>query len=111
MITVFVMSTCPDCTRIEAQIKDNPNYHIVDIGAHVRNLKAFLQLRDNDPTFSAARQMGFVGIPCFVLEDGPVTLSSLEAGGGATPPPSPPAAQSAPRQTPHATLTALAADA
>ena len=85
MITVFVMSTCPDCTRIEAQIKDNPNYHIVDIGAHVRNLKAFLQLRDNDPTLSAARQMGFVGIPCFVLEDGTVTLSSLEAGVGAKP--------------------------
>ena len=85
MVTVFVMSTCPDCTRIEAQIKDNPNYNVIDIGAHVRNLKAFLQLRDNNPTFAAARHMGFVGIPCFVLEDGTVTLSSLEAGIGAKP--------------------------
>ena len=74
------MSTCPDCKRIENQIKDNPNYNVIDIGAHVRNLKAFLQLRDNNPTLAAARQMGFVGIPCFVLEDGTVTLSSLEAG-------------------------------
>ena len=80
MITVFVMNTCPDCTRIEAQIQGNPNYHVIDIGAHVRNLKAFLQLRDTNPTFAAARQMGFVGIPCFVLEDGSVTLSPMEAG-------------------------------
>ena len=85
MTTVFVMSTCPDCKRIENQIKDNPNYNVIDIGAHVRNLKAFLQLRDNNPTLTAARQMGFVGIPCFVLEDGTVTLSSLEAGIGAKP--------------------------
>ena len=85
MVTVFVMHTCPDCTRIEAQIKDNPNYNVIDIGAHVRNLKAFLQLRDNNPTFAAAREMGFVGIPCFVLEDGTVTRSSLEAGIGAKP--------------------------
>lgn len=85
MTTVFVMSTCPDCKRIENQIKDNPNYNVIDIGAHVRNLKAFLQLRDNNPTLAAARQMGFVGIPCFVLEDGTMTLSSLEAGIGAKP--------------------------
>ena len=85
MTTVFVMSTCPDCKRIENQIKDNPNYNVIDIGAHVRNLTAFLQLRDNNPTLAAARQMGFVGIPCFVLEDGTVTLSSLEAGIGAKP--------------------------
>lgn len=85
MTTVFVMSTCPDCKRIENQIKDNPNYNVIDIGAHVRNLKAFLQLRDNNPTLAAAREMGFVGIPCFVLEDGTVTLSSLEAGIGAKP--------------------------
>lgn len=82
MITVFVMNTCPDCTRIEAQIQGNPNYHVIDIGAHVRNLKAFLQLRDTNPTFAAARRMGFVGIPCFVLEDGSVTLSPMEAGIG-----------------------------
>ena len=85
MTTVFVMSTCPDCKRIENQIKDNPNYNVIDIGAHVRNLQAFLQLRDNNPTLAAARQMGFVGIPCFVLENGTVTLSTLEAGIGAKP--------------------------
>ena len=85
MVTVLVMQTCPDCTRIDAQKKENPNAHVIDTGANVRNLKAFLQLRDNNPTFAAARQMGFVGIPCFVLEDGTVTLSSLEAGIGAQP--------------------------
>ena len=80
MIKVFVMPTCPDCTKVIAQVKDNPDYVIIDIGAHVRNLKEFLYLRDNDPVFDAAKSYGFAGIPCFVLEDGTVTLSSLEAG-------------------------------
>ena len=80
MIKVYVMPTCPDCTKVMAQVKDNPEYLIIDIGAHVRNLKEFLYLRDNDPVFDAAKRYGFAGIPCFVLDDGTVTLSSLEAG-------------------------------
>lgn len=80
MIKIYVMPTCPDCTKVMAQVKDNSEYLIIDIGAHVRNLKEFLYLRDNDPVFEAARRYGFAGIPCFVLEDGTVTLSSLEAG-------------------------------
>ena len=58
MIKVFVMPTCPDCTKVIAQVKDNPEYVIIDIGAHVRNLKEFLYLRDNDPVFDAAKSYG-----------------------------------------------------
>ena len=83
MIKAFVMPTCPDCTKVIERVKDNPEYLIIDIGAHVRNLKEFLFLRDNDPVFDAAKRYGFAGIPCFVLDDGTVTLSSLEAGIGA----------------------------
>ena len=56
MIKVYVMPTCPDCTKVMAQVKDNPEYLIIDIGAHVRNLKEFLYLRDNDPVFDAAKR-------------------------------------------------------
>ena len=80
MIKIYVMPTCPDCTKVMAQVKDNPEYLIIDIGAHVRNLKEFLYLRDNDPVFEAARRYGFAGIPWFVLEEGKVKMSSLEAG-------------------------------
>lgn len=41
------MDTCPDCTYVEEQIKDDSRYEIIDIGRHVRNLKEFLKLRDS----------------------------------------------------------------
>lgn len=74
------METCPDCTYVEKQVKDNGNYEIIDIGKHVRNLKAFLKLRDSNPVFDNAKKNGAAGIPCFVLEDGTVTLVPEEAG-------------------------------
>ena len=75
MIRIYGMSTCPDCTYVEKQIEGNGNYEVIDIGQHVRNLKEFLRLRDTDPAFAAVRRVGTVGIPCFVLDDGSVTLS------------------------------------
>lgn len=80
MIRIYGMHTCPDCACIEEQVRDNDGYEIIDIGEHVRNLKAFLRLRDSSPVFDEARRNGSIGIPCFVLEDGRVTLSPEEAG-------------------------------
>ena len=80
MIRIYGMHTCPDCACIEEQVRDNDGYEIIDIGEHVRNLKAFLRLRDSSPVFDEARRNGSIGIPCFVLEDGKVTLSPEEAG-------------------------------
>jgi glutaredoxin-related protein/predicted GNAT family acetyltransferase len=72
---VFVMATCPDCTQVKAQLADNPNYELIDIGEHVKNLKQFLALRDNNPAFDEAKAKGYIGIPCFLLEDGTVKFS------------------------------------
>ena len=80
MIRIYGMHTCPDCACIEEQVRDNDGYRIIDIGEHVRNLKAFLRLRDSSPVFDEALRNGSIGIPCFVLEDGRVTLSPEEAG-------------------------------
>ena len=80
MIKIYGMSTCPDCTFVEEQIKGDNRYEIIDIGLHVKNLKAFLKLRDHHPAFDEARRNGSVGIPCFVLEDGTVTLTPEDAG-------------------------------
>lgn len=68
------MQTCPDCHNVIEIAKDNPEYQIIDIGAHVRNLKEFLKLRDTTTAFDAAKRYGAIGLPCFVLEDGTVTL-------------------------------------
>lgn len=75
MTKVFVMETCPDCTQVKAQLANNPAYEIIDIGEHVRNLKQFLAIRDNNPAFDEVKAQGYVGVPCFVLEDGTVKFS------------------------------------
>ena len=44
MIKMYVMQTCPDCEYVEKQVEGNPNFKVIDIGKHVRNLKEFLKL-------------------------------------------------------------------
>lgn len=80
MIKIYGMSTCPTCAYVKEQAKGNDKYEVINIEDHVRNLKAFLKLRDNNPAFEETRKNGSVGIPCFVLEDGTVTLVPEEAG-------------------------------
>lgn len=80
MIKIYGMDTCPDCTYVEEQIKGNCRYEIIDIGRHVKDLKDFLKIRDNNPVFDSAKKTGAVGIPCFILEDGTITLTPEEAG-------------------------------
>ena len=80
MIKIYGMETCSDCTYVEEQVKGNNQYEVIDIGQHVRDLKAFLRLRDHHPAFNEAKSVGAVGIPCFILEDGTVTLNPEDAG-------------------------------
>ena len=77
---MYVMHTCPDCEYVERQVVGDPRFEVIDIGAHVHNLKQFLDLRDSHPAFAEARAIGDVGIPCYVLEDGTVTLYSKDVG-------------------------------
>lgn len=74
------MSTCGDCRIVKEKLSDNPEYELIDIGEHVRNLKQFLALRDNHPAFDAVKRKGTVGLPCFVLEDGSITFSAKKMG-------------------------------
>lgn len=82
MIKIYGMKSCPDCVAVEAEVKGDSRYEVIDIGEHVAHLKAFLRLRDQHDIFDNAKKMGYAGIPCFVLEDGTVTLSPEEAGIG-----------------------------
>ena len=66
------MASCPECIEVKARLSDNPEYQIIDIGEHVRNLKEFLRLRDSSPEFVAIKDRGSIGIPCFVAEDGSI---------------------------------------
>ena len=80
MIKMYVMHTCPDCEYVEKQVEGNPNFEVIDIGKHVRNLKQFIKLRDTNPAFDEAKAVDDLGIPCYVLEDGTVTLYSKDVG-------------------------------
>ena len=80
MIKIYGMPSCPDCSFVERQAEGRAGYEIIDIGSHVKFLKEFLRLRDGSPVFDDARRHGRAGIPCFVLEDGRVTLVPEEAG-------------------------------
>jgi len=80
MIKMYVMQTCPYCEYVERQAAGDDHFEIIDIGTDVRRMKEFLHLRDTHPAFAEARSEGDVGIPCYVREDGSVTLTSLDVG-------------------------------
>ncbi len=80
MIKIYGMNTCPDCIAVDKHVEGDNHYEVIDIGSHIKYLKEFLRLRDNNAVFDEAKKYGYAGVPCFVLEDGTVTLSPEEAG-------------------------------
>ncbi|MDD7530205.1 MAG: glutaredoxin-related protein [Prevotellaceae bacterium] len=79
MIKVYVMESCPDCRAVKALAQTDPRFKLIDIGEHVANLKEFIRLRDARPEFDEAKQGGWIGIPCFCMEDGSITFSHPDA--------------------------------
>ena len=59
MIKIYGMKTCPDCVAVDEQVKGDSRYEVIDIGEHVRFLKEFLRLRDNNAVFAEARAKGY----------------------------------------------------
>lgn len=81
MIRIYGMDTCPDCTYLFDQIKGRENeFEFINIGDHVKNLKEFLKIRDKNSEFDECKENGYAGIPCFVFEDGKVSIIPEEAG-------------------------------
>ena len=75
MLTIYGSPLCPDCRECKANLEAHGVvFEYIDIGESMRNLKAFLKLRDSLPVFAPAKQAGAVGIPAIVREDGAVTL-------------------------------------
>lgn len=77
---MYVMKSCPYCAHVMKQVEGNPKFKVIDIGEDVRYMKEFLALRDNDPAFDEEKATGDVCIPCYVREDGSVTLMSKDVG-------------------------------
>lgn len=89
MIKIYGMITCPDCSYLLDQISGlEDEYEYIEIGEHVLKMKEFLRIRDskdNAEIFKDIKATGGVGIPCFVLEDGLISLDPSVAGLEANP--------------------------
>ena len=78
MVTMYGTPLCKDCVEaVELFSKRGfSNYRYVVITESTENLKAFLRLRDTRVELCAARAAGSIGVPCFVREDGTLTLDA-----------------------------------
>lgn len=75
MLTVFGSPLCPDCRECRVNFDAHGvEYEYVDVTASMKNLKALLALRDAHPAFLPAKEMGAIGIPAILSEDGSITL-------------------------------------
>ena len=74
-LIMYGTNACPDCVHAEEVLKDkNISYIYLDCTDSTANLKRFLKLRDHEPLFDEVKKEGKIGIPCFQLEDGTLTL-------------------------------------
>lgn len=81
MVKIYGLPTCPGCDFVHEQVQGREDeFTFINIGSHVMKLKEFMRLRDSHPAFDDAKKNGYIGIPCFVKEDGSLTFSPEDVG-------------------------------
>ena len=81
MIKIYGMPTCPYCDYVHQQIIGREDeFKYINIGENIRNMSAFTRLRDTSPVFDRCKEIGDVGIPAFVFEDGRISIDPADAG-------------------------------
>ena len=76
MFKIYGSELCPDCVACKLNFDTyGIDYTFIDITKSMRDLSAFLKLRDNDPVFDHSKEIGDIGIPALIKEDGTVFLS------------------------------------
>ena len=84
MLKIYGSMMCPDCVACRKALDEaGIAYEYLDLAEDLRNLKAFLSLRDQETAFEQVRAEGKIGIPCILREDGTVTLQWSEYVGQA----------------------------
>lgn len=79
---IYGSDICIDCRILKAVLKARGiEADFIDITENTGNLREFLGIRDHDPHFEKVRNWegGAIGIPCFVSDEGSVTLNVDEA--------------------------------
>ncbi|RDY26220.1 glutaredoxin [Romboutsia weinsteinii] len=81
-ITVVGSHLCPDTLYALNELKrENVEIDFKNLSSSLPDLKEYLALRSGLDIYSEIREMGGIGIPCFVLEDGTKTLDLDKALG------------------------------
>jgi glutaredoxin-related protein len=76
MFKIYGSKMCPDCVNVKFNFdRYGIEYEFIDINESLRDLKAFLALRDSLPVFDHSKEVGDIGIPALVGENGEVFLS------------------------------------
>ena len=79
MLKVYVTMQCPDCRSVVRELDEkNVAYTLVGV-EELRHLKEFMNVRDAHPEAFAPVIGRGIGVPCFVRDDGLVTLDLEEA--------------------------------
>nr|WP_314532277.1 glutaredoxin domain-containing protein [uncultured Fusobacterium sp.] len=75
MTKVYGSMLCPDCVEAKEYFeKVNYKYEFVNITESIANLKEFLKLRDTRKEFEVIRNLGYVGIPAILTDNGEVIV-------------------------------------
>ena len=75
-VTVIGSHLCPDTLyALNKLVEAKADITFQNLSASLPDLKAYLALRESSPVFEGPKAKGSLGIPCFVREDGTVTLS------------------------------------
>lgn len=78
-ILMFGTNACPDCVDADEKLKERgADFMYLEFSESIANLKRFLKLRDSEAIFEEVKKEGKVGVPCFKLSDGTLTLSLEE---------------------------------
>ena len=75
MVKIYGSMQCPDCVLCLKELENaGIRYEYLDFSDNLKNLKEFLQIRDQNPVFDSVKEQGKIGIPAIVTNDGSVML-------------------------------------
>ncbi len=81
MMKIYGMPTCAYDDCVQEQMKGRENeFTYINIGENIRNMSEFTRMRDTSPVFDHCKEIGDVGIPAFVFEDGRISIDPADAG-------------------------------
>mgnify|MGYP003591525669 FL=1 len=78
-VTMIGSHLCPDTfAAMSALLAAGVEVSYKDILSCHADLKTYLKLRDTNKIYAEIRGTDMLGIPCFILEDGNITLNLAE---------------------------------